>query len=60
MDMSSAKFIRQLSETADLTSREGIAAVFRERAGGVEASTADERTKAFYRASGRDWALALQ
>jgi hypothetical protein len=59
MDMSSAKFIRQLSEAADLTSREGIASVFRERAGGVDAGTADQRTKAFYRASGHDWTRAL-
>ncbi len=59
MDMSSATFIQVLSDAVDLTSREGIAAVFCERAGGVEASTADARTKAFYRASGHDWARAL-
>jgi len=63
MEMNSARFIRQTSEAVDgvsaPTSREQIAAVFRARARGVDPRTADGRTKAFYRASGRDWSLAL-
>lgn len=59
MEMSSSKFIRRLTEASDLTAREGVAAVFRERVGGVEARAAHERTKAFYRSSRHDWALAM-
>ncbi len=63
MEMSSATFIRQLGAAVNgvfaPTSREQIAAVLRARAGGVDPRTADERTKAFYRASGLDWSLAL-
>jgi len=63
MEMNSALFIRQIDEAGNgvfaPTSREQIAAIFRARAGGVDPGTADERTKAFYRASGFDWSLAL-
>ncbi len=61
--MSSATFFRQIGEAMDgvfaPTSREQMVAVFRARAGGVDPKTADERTKAFFRASGRDWSVAL-
>ena len=63
MEMSSAIFIRHIGESVNgvlaPTSRQQIAAVFRARAGGVDPRTADDRTKAFYRASGLDWSLAL-
>jgi len=61
MEMISAKFIQNspLNGSFGPTSREQIAAVFRARARGVDAKTADDRTKAYYRSSGLQWALAL-
>jgi hypothetical protein len=39
--------------------RDVVAAPFRARTGAVAAAEAQQRTKAFYRASGQSWALAL-
>jgi len=61
MEMISASFIQQAmrGEAFSIESRQGVASHFRACVGGVDVQDADQRTKAFYRSSGKTWAMAL-
>ncbi len=62
MEMISAKFIEEMHKPmvgSAPTSRQDVAAHFRDCANGVAPEMAQQRTRSFYRSSGHAWSMAL-